>query len=251
MTAKQRKIIHVTLIILIPVIFILVIRLSDKGVSDIGTSADNRDKPVESADAYEKTSIRVTFSNTQTSWTVGVSNIIASFENLYPQYDVEYELYNEGEFYEDTLNNLYARDRLGDVVEMVTPLYFEEEDLLYPLPGELLDITGLQSAYDGEKYGIAKNAMLFLILGRISKLKGQDLAVKAFAKVAEKMPGSVMVIVGRNDYEPDLNAKLHKTVEENALTKRVFFTGMVEREEVISFLCQSDIQPPLYRREAV
>ena len=91
------------------------------------------------------------------------------------------------------------------------------------------------------KYGIAKDAMLFLVLGRVSKLKGQDLAVKAFVKAAAEMPGSVMAIVGRNDYEPQLNAEMKRVVEENGLSGRVLFTGMVEHSDVIAFLRQSDI----------
>ncbi|MBQ7652246.1 MAG: glycosyltransferase family 4 protein [Victivallales bacterium] len=91
------------------------------------------------------------------------------------------------------------------------------------------------------KYGVAKDAMLFLVLGRVSRLKGQDLAVKAFVKAAAAMPGSVMAVVGRNDYEPDLNNEMKRLVEENGLSKRVLFTGMLERHEVISFLQQSDI----------
>ena len=91
------------------------------------------------------------------------------------------------------------------------------------------------------KYGIAKNVMLFLVLGRISRLKGQDLAIKAFIQVAKDMPNSVMVIVGRSDYEPAFHDELKKLVAENGLESRILFTGMVERREVIAFLKESDI----------
>ena len=91
------------------------------------------------------------------------------------------------------------------------------------------------------KYGISKDTMLFLVLGRVSRLKGQDLAVKAFVDAANDMPGSVMAVVGRNDYEPKLKADLEKLVSEKGLEDRVKFTGVLEREDVIGFLKQSDI----------
>ena len=91
------------------------------------------------------------------------------------------------------------------------------------------------------KYGISKDTMLFLVLGRVSRLKGQDLAVKAFVDAANDMPGSVMAVVGRNDYEPQLKADLEKLVTEKGLGNRVIFTGVLEREDVIGFLKQSDI----------
>ncbi|MBR5838862.1 MAG: glycosyltransferase family 4 protein, partial [Victivallales bacterium] len=91
------------------------------------------------------------------------------------------------------------------------------------------------------KYGISKDAMLFLALGRVSRLKGQDLAVKAFVAAANDMPGSVMAVVGRNDYEPELKADLEQLVSEKGLGDRVKFTGVVDREDVIGFLKQSDI----------
>lgn len=92
-----------------------------------------------------------------------------------------------------------------------------------------------------QKYGIPQDAMLFLVLGRISRLKGQDLALQAFAKMADAMPGSIMVLVGRNDYEPELDAALKKLAAKHALQQRIRFTGMVAREEVIAFLQQSDL----------
>lgn len=91
------------------------------------------------------------------------------------------------------------------------------------------------------KYGIGKEEMLFLSLGRVSRLKGQDLAVKAFIQAAKDMPNSRLAIVGRNDYEPELKAELEKLIAENGLVDRVMFTGMLDREEVIGFLKQSDI----------
>ncbi len=91
------------------------------------------------------------------------------------------------------------------------------------------------------RYGIAAEAMLFLVLGRVSRLKGQDLAVKAFLKAAPAMPGSQLVLVGRTDFEPEIAEQAQHDAEAAGAGNRVRFTGMIAREEVTAFLQQSDI----------
>ena len=91
------------------------------------------------------------------------------------------------------------------------------------------------------RYGIAEDAMVFLLLGRVSRIKGQDIAVKAFAEAAAEMPGSVLVVVGRSDYEPEFLDGMKQVIGSAGLEKRVIFTGMIPRDDVIAFLKTSDI----------
>ena len=89
--------------------------------------------------------------------------------------------------------------------------------------------------------GIAGDATVFLVLGRVSRIKGQDIAVKAFAEAAPKMPGSVLAVVGRSDYEPDFLDGMKKVIAAAGLNDRVIFTGMIPRDDVIAFLKTSDV----------
>ncbi len=91
------------------------------------------------------------------------------------------------------------------------------------------------------EYGIAGDAMLFLVLGRVSRIKGQDIAAQAFIKAAAAMPGSRLVFVGRNDYEPEFVDAIRRAIAGHQLQDRVLFTGMIAREKVTAFLTQSDI----------
>ncbi len=98
-----------------------------------------------------------------------------------------------------------------------------------------VDVENPRSKYDiGDEF-------VFLSLGRISNIKGQDLALQAFVNVATKIPEAKLVFVGRSDYEPEFIAKMKALIFENALEERVIFTGMVEREEVLGWLKYSDI----------
>jgi len=90
------------------------------------------------------------------------------------------------------------------------------------------------------RYGIAPDEFVFLCLGRVSEIKGQDLALEAFIRVQREWPGSRLVIVGRSDYEEGFVAAMRRRIEEAQLGDRVVFTGMVDRPDVIAWLAHAD-----------
>lgn len=91
------------------------------------------------------------------------------------------------------------------------------------------------------KYHLKDEHFIFLCLGRISSIKGQDIALEAFSKALPQMKGAKLVFVGRTDYEPQFYEYLESYVSQNLLGDCVLFTGMVEREEVIGWLRFADI----------
>ena len=91
-----------------------------------------------------------------------------------------------------------------------------------------------------ERYGIGSDEFVFLCLGRVSEIKGQDLALEAFIRVQHQLPGSRLVIVGRSDYEEGFVAAMKRRIEEAQLGDRVVFTGMVDRPDVIAWLAHAD-----------
>lgn len=111
-----------------------------------------------------------------------------------------------------------------------------------PVPVETSEYeTPVDRAAFRRRFGIAENAMVFLVLGRASRIKGQDIAIKAFINSAAKMPGSILVIVGRTDYEPEFINGIKDAVHDAGVEDRVIFTGMIPRNDVIGFLKTSDI----------
>ena len=92
-----------------------------------------------------------------------------------------------------------------------------------------------------EKYGIKPNEFVFLVLGRVSQLKGQDIAVHAFKEFCEKNSEGKMVVVGRNDYSPQMTTELMQYCHANGIADRVIFTGGVSRDEVLGWLKNCDI----------
>ncbi|MDD4317894.1 MAG: glycosyltransferase family 4 protein [Victivallaceae bacterium] len=111
-----------------------------------------------------------------------------------------------------------------------------------PVPAQPEEFMESNSVNIRKKYKINPETMIFLVLGRLSSIKGQDLATSAFCEISEKIPDSIMFLVGRNDYEPDFLNRIKAQIIEHKLEHRIICTGMVERSEVLSFLRQSDIQ---------
>jgi len=109
-----------------------------------------------------------------------------------------------------------------------------------PLPVMLSDHEGELSSVR-EKHNISSNTFIFLCLGKISFLKGQDIALKAFVKALPAMPDSKLIYVGKTDLEPDFFEDLEAFVNKEALQDEVLFTGEVDKEEVSAWLKEADI----------
>ncbi|HNX00418.1 MAG TPA: glycosyltransferase [Candidatus Cloacimonadota bacterium] len=91
-------------------------------------------------------------------------------------------------------------------------------------------------------YGIGDDEFVFLCLGRVSNVKGQDIALKAYQKALKELPNSRLVFVGRKDYEPEFYREMKDRIDSDPhLKERVIFTDMVDRTEVLGWLRYSDI----------
>lgn len=92
------------------------------------------------------------------------------------------------------------------------------------------------------RYEIGEDEFVFLALGRVSNIKGQDIALKAYQKALSRINGkSRLVIVGRYDYEPTFYESMQDFIQRHQLAGKVLFTGMVERSEVLGWLRFCDI----------
>lgn len=70
-----------------------------------------------------------------------------------------------------------------------------------------------------KKFGLDENERIILYMGRIHKIKGVDILVRAFANIVEKLNGVKLVIAGPDDgYLSDLEALIRASkIEENVL----------------------------------
>ncbi len=90
-------------------------------------------------------------------------------------------------------------------------------------------------------HGVRPHVPLILCLGRVAKLKGQDVLIKTLPRLREQTKEFQLLIVGRTDHEPEYFAELQTLVEKEALQSQVTFTGVVPREDVIAALKACDV----------
>jgi glycosyltransferase involved in cell wall biosynthesis len=68
--------------------------------------------------------------------------------------------------------------------------------------------------------------------GRLKKYKSVDHVLRAFARVRKVVPGAELVIIGRGDYQP----QLEQLADELAIADATHFTGFVSEEEKLRLL---------------
>ena len=75
---------------------------------------------------------------------------------------------------------------------------------------------------------------VILFLGRISRIKGVDFLMKAFARIANERDDAVLVIVGSDEgYKKELPVTDHRS--------RVIFTGLLTESDKLSALVDADV----------
>ncbi|MGA8542138.1 MAG: glycosyltransferase family 4 protein [Thermoplasmata archaeon] len=94
-----------------------------------------------------------------------------------------------------------------------------------------------------ERFGVAPSDEVALLVGRMDPIKGQDLAIQAFATLAEKYPRLKLLIVGNGSFSGSSSglglsksaqwrAQLEELVRTSGLEGRVVFTGHVGQREL-------------------
>ena len=76
-----------------------------------------------------------------------------------------------------------------------------------------------------------------LFVGRLAKIKGVDILLKAFNKLLPKYPQAILYIVGKGEYKSDLE-RLTKTL---SIEKSVRFLGFVPDEDLPRYFKSCDI----------
>lgn len=92
-----------------------------------------------------------------------------------------------------------------------------------------------------KRYGIHPDVPLVLCLGRVARIKGQDILVRALPALRKRIKDFQVLIVGRTDYEPEYLAEMNAFIEQEGLQNQVTFTGGVPREDVIGALKACDV----------
>ena len=91
--------------------------------------------------------------------------------------------------------------------------------------------------------GLSANGKMVLFVGRIQPLKGADIAVESFARIARRIPDAFLVMVGgpSGPFGEEEISKIKRVVALERLTKRVHFFGPQPHEVLSSFYRAADV----------
>lgn len=92
-----------------------------------------------------------------------------------------------------------------------------------------------------QRYGLHAGLPFILCLGRVARIKGQDVLVRALPRLRERVTEFTALIVGRTDYEPNYVHEMQEFVARENLGDHVKLTGVMPREDVIAALKSCDV----------
>jgi glycosyltransferase involved in cell wall biosynthesis len=85
--------------------------------------------------------------------------------------------------------------------------------------------AGVEAAEIRQRHGIGKDAPVIGIIGNIKEWKGQDVVVRATARLRERWPDIRCLLVGDTEVDPEYETRLRALVAERSLQQHVIFTG--------------------------
>jgi len=105
-----------------------------------------------------------------------------------------------------------------------------------------IDLSEFADLPQGEKfkskYGLNNGERIILYLGRIHKIKGLDVLVKAFYKLSTEIDNARLIIAGHNDgYLPTLKG----LIKELKLEDKVIFTGPLYGKDKLKAYISADV----------
>ncbi len=92
-----------------------------------------------------------------------------------------------------------------------------------------------------EKYNIDRAAFVFLCIGTISTLHGQDIALKAFTEALTHLPDSKLVFVGKPGTETEFIEDFESFIDRESLQDDVIIASPDEPDEIVMWLREANI----------
>lgn len=89
-----------------------------------------------------------------------------------------------------------------------------------------------------EKYSIKKEDKIILYLGRIDKIKGIDLLIEAFSKLAVELTNVQLVIAGPNNY---YSSEIKHNISNLGINRSILFTGPLYGKDKLEAYVSADV----------
>lgn len=118
-----------------------------------------------------------------------------------------------------------------DVAQALSRWYFVDEARVRTIYNGVDTDKFYSEAAKGEafrrQHGLGLEEPVLLVLSRLDRLKGVQVALQAFREVLATLPQACLFIVGRGPYE----AELHQLAQQLGIASRVYFCGFLSHEQ--------------------
>lgn len=119
-----------------------------------------------------------------------------------------------------------------------------------PVAIERFSVTPAEAKECRKELNIPENAFVILNVGFITRRKGIDILLKAYARIKSEFPDSRLVIAGsHSNTPPSYWNELQQIIAQHKLNENVLFTG--HREDIARLMAMSDMLVLSSRNEAV
>ena len=126
--------------------------------------------------------------------------------------------------------------------------YGIEEKKIEVIQFGILDKNEINTSKQDKFQKLFLNKKVILCFGVISPRKGQDVIIKAFEKIEHSLPNHILVIAGKAPNEFYYYEKnLHKISENLKKKNKIYFTGLVDDDEIDILFDLSEVAMYLYR----
>lgn len=172
---------------------------------------------------------------------------LAAMKNrhLAPGSDPEPELRLRSEAYLATQASAVVAGSTAEISSLIDDLRAPADRLWVVPPGvdvELFRPGRRTAARMRDHLGVAEGRPIVAIVGRIQPLKGQELAIRAFAEVAGRDAHPALVVAGEaTPGDEDYLSRLHSLVDDLDIAADVHFTGALGREELADLLATTSL----------
>lgn len=125
----------------------------------------------------------------------------------------------------------------------LTQYYGINEDKIEVIRFGILPVEKIIDKKIEEKYRkLFQNKKIILYFGVISPRKNQDLVIRSFKSISEKIPEYIMIIAGKATEEFSFYEKEIRLLSTNLkLDDRIFFTGFIDNEEASVLFDMADM----------
>ena len=143
---KKRRM-ELIIIVAVLALAILVVSVVSDGIINGGEDESADQEP-------EQTVLELVYAYQNPQWNAAIEDCVEKFEEAHPDIRIEYEVNYEHKVYEDILSKKIARNELGDIVQLKTPLGYAQSDVLGEISREVANLVTSIYVYDEKIYGV-------------------------------------------------------------------------------------------------